>query len=120
MDFKVKLTAKAIINKSFSKDVKGYDALEVDKFLDQVALDYVSFEKVLSEREKYIADLETLIKKHRDSISSLEIENAKYRKRFENIKDEGKVSVQNVEYIRRINVLEKELYRLGKDPSKIK
>ncbi len=120
MDFKVKLTSKAVLNKPFAVNVKGYDALDVDKFLDQVALDYNIFEKVLLERDDYIAKLETLIKNHRDQISSLEIENAKYRKRLENIKDEGKVSLQNVEYIRRIAVLEKELYRLGVDPSKIK
>lgn len=120
MDFKAKITSKTILNKPFSKNVKGYDALEVDKFLDQVALDYLAFEKVLLERDDYIAKLEILIRKHRDQTSALEIENAKYRKRLENIKDEGKVSIQNVEYIRRIAALEKELYRLGFDPSKIK
>jgi DivIVA domain-containing protein len=120
VEFKIKLTSKIVLSKPFAVNVKGYDPLDVDKFLDQVALDYNVFEKVLLERDDYIAKLETLIKNHRDQISSLEIENAKYRKRLENIKDEGKVSIQNVEYIRRIAALEKELYRLGVDPSKIK
>ena len=120
MDFKFNLTSKAILNKTFSKNVKGYEPLEIDSFLDQVIADYRLFEKALFDRDEYIADLETLIKKHRDQISSLEIDNAKYRKRLENIKDEGKVSMQNVEYLRRIDILEKDLYRIGVDPSKLK
>jgi len=120
VDLKLNLTSKAVLNKAFSKNVKGYDAMEVDAFLDQVLSDYRSFEAILSERDVYIADLETLVKKHRDQISLMEIENAKYRKRLENIKDEGKVSLQNVEYLRRIDILEKELYRIGIDPSKLK
>ncbi|MDD3206898.1 MAG: DivIVA domain-containing protein [Bacilli bacterium] len=120
MDFKPNLTSKAIINKVFSKNVKGYDALEVDVFLDQVAKDYAVFDRALRERDEYIAELETLIKRHRDRISLLEIENAKYSKRLGNIKDEGKVSLQNIEYLKRIDVLEKELYRIGVDPSKLK
>lgn len=120
MDFKFNLSSKAILNNAFSKNVKGYDPLEVDVLLDQVIADYRLFEKSLSDRDEYIAELETLVKKHRDQISILEIENAKHRQRLENIKDEGKVSMQNVVYLKRIDVLEKELYRKGVDPSKIK
>ncbi|MFA5421698.1 MAG: DivIVA domain-containing protein [Bacilli bacterium] len=120
MDHKVALTSKAVLSKVFLKDVKGYDALEVDTFLDQVVNDYRLFEKALLERDAYIAELETLVKKHKDNSSLLEIENAKAQKRLGNIKDEGKVSLQNLEYLQKIAIYEKELYRLGVDPSKLK
>ena len=37
---KLQLTSKEILNKEFKKSVKGYDASEVDAFLDKVLSDY--------------------------------------------------------------------------------
>ena len=42
------LTEKEILNKKFPKDIKGYDAAEVDLFLDQIIKDYVTFQKEIS------------------------------------------------------------------------
>ncbi|MFA5480772.1 MAG: DivIVA domain-containing protein [Bacilli bacterium] len=119
MESKINLSAKAIINKLFTRNVKGYDPLEVDKFLDSVADDYRLFEKALAEYKLYVAELETLVKTNKDKLVELEVENAKYKKRLGNIKDDPKVTMQNLEYIKRINVLETELYRLGVDPTKL-
>ena len=120
MDLKVKLSADAVLNKTFAGMEKGYDPYAVDLFLDQVLSDYSNFENVLREREDYIAKLETSIKRQKDQISNLEIENAKYQNRLGSIKDEGKVSVQNIDYLKRIAALEKKLFELGVDPSKVR
>jgi len=120
MDTKLALSYKAVISKTFKKAIKGYDALDVDEFFDRVALDYRQMESMSTEIKPYIAQLETMIKMQKDKIGTLEIENAKLQKRLGNIKDDAQVSSQNIEYLKRIDVLEKELYRLGKDPSKLK
>ena len=52
------LTKKDILNKKFKKDIKGYDAQEVDYFLDQVIRDYISFQKEV----EFIIDASAIVK----------------------------------------------------------
>lgn len=40
MEYKVVLSPKKIVSKEFKVDFKGYNADEVDHFLDQVVKDY--------------------------------------------------------------------------------
>ena len=41
----VNLTPKDIVNKNFSRGLRGYDSNEVDEFLDQVIQDYEAYAK---------------------------------------------------------------------------
>ncbi len=118
-DNSISLTAKKILVKVFTPNVRGYDPDEVDDFLDQVAKDYTSFETYYADSQKYIADLETQLRRYKDEISQHEIENARLKKRVDGIKESDSVTSANIEYLQRIDKLEKALWRLGADPSKI-
>lgn len=49
-----KLTADSIFDKEFHVDFKGYNALEVDQFLDDVMNDYEYFEKIIKEQKELL------------------------------------------------------------------
>ena len=118
-DKTISLNAEKILSEVFTPDVKGYDADQVDSFLDRVAQDYLAFEAYYKDSRKYIVDLETQLRKSRENASSLEVENARLSKRFDGIKDSDNVTSDNIDLLQRINRLEKELFRLGVDPRKI-
>jgi len=118
-DNTISLDAKKILHQVFNPDVKGYDPDQVDSFLDVVAKDYTAFEKYYEESRNYIVELETQLRKARESISQLEVELARLKHRLEGIKDSSSVSTANIDLIQRINRLEKELFQLGVDPRKI-
>lgn len=118
-DNTISLNSSLILKKVFTPDVKGYDADQVDEFLDQVARDYAAFEAYYNDSKKYIVDLETQLRKSREKSSELEVEKARLSKRLDGIKDTDGVGQDNIDLIQRIQRLEKELFRLGVDPRKI-
>jgi DivIVA domain-containing protein len=134
MDHKVELTAKEILNKSFTKDVKGYNSEEVDAFLDRIIVDYGSFAEYQKDSQTYIASIESKLKaleadkqallldqsKTYEQKKQLEIENASMKNRLSAIKPGDKVSSENFEYIARLNQLESFLYSIGYDPKTLK
>lgn len=118
-DKTISLNVNTILTHVFTPDVKGYDADQVDEFLDLVAKDYAAFEEYYADSRKYIVDLETNLRKSREQVSNLEVEKARLSKRLEGIKDSDTVSTNNIELLQRISRLEKELFHLGVDPRKI-
>ena len=118
-DKTISLNSKKILTQVFTPDVKGYDADQVDEFLDQVAGDYAAFEAYYEDSKRYIVDLETQLRKTKEAASQLEIENARLKKRLDGIKDSDNPTSGNIDLLQRINRLEKELFRLGVDPRKI-
>ena len=115
----ISLNPKLILTKVFTGNVKGYDSEEVDEFLDIVVKDYVAFEDYNKEFQKYIVDLETQLRKVKEANSALEVENARLKQRVDGIKDSDSVSSTNIDLLQRISRLEKALYKLGVDPTKI-
>ena len=111
--------SKTLLDVKFKKNVKGYDALEVDQTLDQVIVDYAAYEKqVRLDKEtidKLKAELETLKNEKRD----VELELAKLQKKMDGIPDSPDVNKNNIAYLKRISALEKALYKKGVDPKKI-
>ena len=118
-DNSISLNSKKILMKVFTPNVRGYDPDEVDDFLDQVAKDYQSFETYYEDCQKYIADLETQLRRYKDQIASSDLELARLKKRVDGIKESDTVTPANIEYLQRIDRLEKALWHLGADPSKI-
>lgn len=120
MGNKLSLTSEEILNHVFKSSSKGYDPLEVDKFLDVVLSDYKSMEakKINDQKqlEKIKNDNDVLIKKVRE----LEFELATYKVKFSNLKPSDNINLDNINYIKRINDLETFLFKNGFDPSKIK
>ncbi len=120
MDYKLQLNAQAILQKKFNGAKSGYNALEVDSYLDQIIEDYEKVEngKLLSTKEydTLVKKVETLMSKNKD----LEIELSKYKSRLKDIKETDNVSKDNIDLLKRINALEKFIFEKGFDPSTIK
>ena len=117
---KLKLNHSDILDKKFSPSESGYDAYEVDSFLDKILEDYEFIEK---NELLLIEELEALNKKIKeltDNKKELEIELTKFKSRFQNIKDCDNVTTDNIELLKKINVYEKYLYEKGVDPTKLK
>ena len=119
MAIKLKLKAEEIANYKFRNVPRGYDAFEVDKYLDQIIKDYLTIENggLVSELEldasnKKIAELE-------EKINKLTIENEKLAKKA-TINKGNNVNSDNVKILKRIDALERYLYKKGINPDTIK
>ncbi len=120
---KLKLTQQTILEKKFKPNVKGYDPLEVDKFLDLVINDYgVVEEKAKKSEEEVLAlkrEIESLKATLRESEKNLSIEKSKNV-----VLERNKVSDHNgldpIELLQKCSKYEIKLYELGCDPSKVK
>lgn len=57
---KVNLDIQSILDKQFNIDFKGYNAAEVDGFLDLVMEDYQTYQDTLSELNEKVSELERM------------------------------------------------------------
>lgn len=120
MAIKLNLSAQDILDMKFSVAPRGYDSLQVDEYLDKVLRDYRLIESNCLVEKKEIDKLTAQLKQVEEEKKALEIENAKYKKRFEDIKDNKNVTVENIDLIKRIGVLEKYIFKTGVNPKTIK
>ena len=117
-----KLTKLIILNKKFKADVKGYDALEVDQFLDLICEDYECIEAFLTNDLPKLNLAEQQIKDLKARLRQLELDNAELKEKT-SVLDKNttsEINHDNYKLYRRIGILEKELYKLGIDPNKLK
>ena len=117
---KLKKSSNDILNTKFKAVRAGYDPFEVDMFLDGILSDYRTIEsgKILSESE--YNEIHNRLMELEEKVKTLEIENASFRAKFGNIKQSDNVTTDNINLIRRINALEKFIFQIGYDPTKIK
>lgn len=120
MSDKLNFTSKTLLDLTFSKNVKGYDPLQVDIALDKVIVDYRFFENFYHESKPLIKELEKKIANLSKSNREKDAEIAKLSNRLASIKENPNVARENIDLIRRIDALERALYAHGVDPSKIK
>lgn len=120
MNSKVRLSEKEILDKVFKPNVKGYDANEVDDFLDLIRADYLAFASFQKESMSYIADLEGRNAKLSKQVHDLEVEFNKVKSKINGITDSDSITSENLEYIQRIKKLEEALFKKGVDATKIK
>ena len=101
---KIKLRPQDILEKNFKTDMRGYNAKEVDQFLDDIINDYEQFLEIINSLEKEKANLLTEIMNLKQELrnSKLSIEVAS------NSRSNGEVT--NVDIIRRLSQLEKMVY----------
>ena len=97
MEYKVVLSPKKIVSKEFKVDFKGYNADEVDHFLDQVVKDYDRIEQL----ERRLADQKAMI-------ARLEREKALQDDNLRALEDN--VS-SNVDILKRLSLLEKAVFQ---------
>ena len=121
MAVKLFLNSQTIINHVFPLSGKNaYDATEVDKFLDAIIKDYRLLESSTLIQTKEYDDLKAKNKQLEKEKRNLEVELEKYKARFANIKSDDNVTTDNIEYIARINMLERFLWAHGFNPDTIK
>ncbi len=117
---KLNFDSNSLLNLKFEKNVKGYDAYQVDVTLDQILADYRFYESFYTEAKQYIAELENRVKKQNDELRKKDVEIAKISNRLGGINNRANVSQENMNLLKRIDLLERALYKKGVDPTKIK
>jgi DivIVA domain-containing protein len=122
-ELNLKLSAQEVNSKEFSGKNGGYDALQVDKYLDLIVSDYIAFEQYVNSTNKTVKafeDLRRTCETYKVKLSESEYKQALLQEELNILKQNEGMSVSNIELLQRISVLEQALYKLGKDPSKIK
>ena len=103
MKAKFNLTSENILNKRFNIEMKGYDAREVDYFLDLIKKDYETWELML----KYHLEVNEKLKKEKEDLVK---KNSVLKNHLENLKDQIKElevkGLSNVDIIKRLADLE--------------
>lgn len=122
-ELKLKLTASEINSKEFQAKNGGYDALQVDRYLDLIVNDYIAFEQYENLTKKLYANYDELVKTceiYKTKLSESEYQRTLLQEKVEVLKQNEGNATSNIELLQRISTLEQALYNLGKDPSKIK
>lgn len=122
MAFELKTSSKIILNKKFTPNVKGYDAEEVDAFLDEVNASIIGVENFITQELPILLKAHQKLTESQTKIESLEIEIANFKKILIDLdhNQSATTNIKNLELITRIAVLEKTIYKMGGDPEKIK
>ena len=120
MAIKLVLSSEEIGNKVFKGVPRGYDPYEVDKFLDSIISDYEKVEENYLASQEEMRGLNERIRKLEEERHYLEIELSKIKAKYTNVKPTDAVNDDNINLIKRINVLEKFLWRNGFNPDNIK
>ena len=119
MDNRLVLSTDKILNKRFTPNVKGYDSDEVDEFLDQVIQDYRTFANYVKESTNYINNLELENRRVKDEKRKLEVSNGSMKNRLEGIKEGDHVTSESMDLLKRIDKMERALWKMGVDPTKL-
>lgn len=116
------LSAQAILEKKFTADVKGYHPREVDLFLDLVLQDYRDIESFIQHALPQYQQQEEIIRNLKKRIADLEIRVAEMQDKVKVIDTNKTVEINqdNFLLIKKIGIYEKELFKLGIDPNKLK
>ena len=112
-------SSKSLLDVKFEPDHKGYDALEVDKVLDQIIEDLKFYEKYDIDSRTDIRKLESEIQNLKDKIREREMEVASVKNKYSGIKPGQNVNENNIALLKRISKLEEALYKKGVDPETI-
>ena len=120
MAYKVNFTSKTLLETKFEKNVRGYNAYEVDVALDKVIQDLVYYEINMAELDKRVENLSIKCKNLEEKVKEKDLEIARLENKLPTLKSDKTVSRENINLLKRIDALEKALYLRGVDPSKIK
>ena len=107
METKLQLNPTKILDKEFKIDFKGYNAAEVDYFLDIVMGDYETFKNLLNMAYEKIEALNQRNTQLKEMVQRLEKENALYRDQLATAEE---ASGNNVDILKRLSALEREVF----------
>ena len=119
MPLKLKLDENKIYHKEFEGTKPGYNALQVDSFLDIVIKDYEMMDNYIASAEETIEDLTKMNKMLKDRLAQIEANNAVMNEKLKNISDNENASLSNLDLLKRISALEQALYKAGINPNTI-
>lgn len=111
MEYKVVLSPKKIVSKEFKVDFKGYNADEVDHFLDQIVKDYEAFAGLLNNSYDRIEQLERRLAEQKSIVARLEREKAL---QDDNLRALENNASSNVDILKRLSLLEKVVFSQNK------
>jgi len=119
---KKKLTTELILNKKFTPDMKGYNGHEVDSFLDLILEDYRLIELFIQQELPQLKAQESLVQGLKNRIRDLEIQVAEMKDKVSviNANKTMEINQDNFLLIKKLGIFEKELFKLGIDPNKLK
>ncbi len=101
---KLNLSAKDILENEFHVDFKGYRAIEVDEFLDQVIQDYNAFEETVDALNAKINQLEL-----QNSSLKAEVMELQNKAAMQNV-GSSEENITQVDILKRLVKLENEVY----------
>lgn len=119
MPIKLMLDSNKIYHKIFEGTKPGYDALQVDSFLDIVIKDYESMEQYIVDNDAEMEELKNKVKMVNAQLSKVEAENATLKERLGDITENEDASLNNLELLKRISKLEEALSKAGINPNTI-
>lgn len=103
---KKSLSKEAILNKEFHVDFKGYNAVEVDEFLDLVLKDYEYFESIIDQQKDLLNKFEDALSQQKRVILEYE---GKTRAEAQTPKE-----VNHVDLLKRVSKLEEAVFNKNK------
>lgn len=95
------LSVEDILNKQFHADIKGYNSLEVDEFLDLVMKDYQTFHEKMKETSE-------TMRKYEDTIEMLKETIRQYEEKQTMTAPQ---TTTNVDILKRLSRLEAEVFK---------
>ncbi len=119
MSLKLLLDSNKIYHKVFEGTKPGYDALQVDSFLDIVIKDYDTFASYVTNTEQEISELKNKVEMLNRQLNDVEVENATLTAKLGDVSSNADASLSNLELLRRISSLEKALSKAGINPNTI-
>lgn len=119
MELNLILDANKIYKKEFEGNKPGYDALQVDSFLDLVIKDYETIAKYQNEVNTKISELNSKIELLTKKLSQEELKSASLQNQMSGISNSTEMSLNNLEYIKRISKLEEALSKAGINPNSV-
>ena len=102
-----KLTIDEIMDKEFHVDFKGYQALEVDQFLDEVIQDYNYFTELIKEQQD-------LLKRYEDSLAQQKRVILEHEGKSRNQSNQVPSQFSHVDILKRISRLEEVVFKDNK------
>lgn len=111
MTQKLNLDIQTILDKEFNIDFKGYNASEVDAFLDMVIEDYDTNKQIVEELNDKIGELE----RTNASLRAKLIEMEGKTRAMETNAAQSPQSAGNVDILKRLSRLEEKVFEQSKD-----
>ena len=103
MTAQYQLNAKAILDKQFNVDLKGYAPREVDELLDKVSADYETYDETIRELGESLQSYEHQVEQLKAKIAELE---AKVGAEGETMPPQSQVDI-----LKRLSRLEYEVFK---------